>query len=63
MHYENILQLNNVLMKLNGINFNYEYFSLTTSAPNLRKIEIYIKPFLSDKDLLFISGFYNLESV
>lgn len=60
---KNILHLNSVLMKLNGINFNYEHFFLTTSAPNLRKIEIHKKPLLSDKDLLFISGFYNLESI
>lgn len=60
---KNLLQLNNVLMKLTGINFNYEHFFLTTTAPNLRKIEIHKKPLLSDNDLLFISGFYNLESV
>lgn len=60
---KNVLHLNNVLIKLRGIHFNYEHFFLTTSAPNLRKIEIHRKPFLNDKDLLFISGFYNLESV
>lgn len=60
---KNFLHLNNVLIKLNRIHFNYEYFFLTTSAPNLRKIEIHTKPFLNDKDLLFVSGFYNLESV
>lgn len=60
---KNVLHLNNALMELNRIHFNYEYFFLTTSAPNLRKIEIHTRPFLNDKDLLFISGFYNLESV
>ncbi len=60
---KNILHLNTLLMKLRGIHFNYEHFFLTTSAPNLRKIEIHTKPVLNDKDLLFVSGLYNLESV
>ncbi len=60
---KNVLHLNNIIMKLRGINLDYEYFFLTTSAPNLRKIEIHTKPLLKDKDLLFLSGFYNLESV
>lgn len=60
---KNVLHLNNILIKLRGIHFNYEHFFLTTSAPNLRKIEIHIKPPLNDKNLLFISGFFNLESV
>ncbi len=60
---KNVLHLNNILIKLRGIHFNYEHFFLTTSAPNLQKIEIHIKPVLKDKDLLFISGLYNLESV
>lgn len=60
---KNVLHLNNILIKLRGIHFNYEHFFLTTSAPNLRKIEIHIKPPLNDKNLLFISGLFNLESV
>lgn len=60
---KNVLHLNNILIKLRGIKFDYERFFLTTFAPNLQKIEVHTKPLLNDKDLLFISGFYNLESV
>lgn len=60
---KNVLHLNNICSKFKGLNIDYERFFLTTSAPNLRKIEIYQKRILNDKDLLFISGFYNLESV
>lgn len=60
---KNVLHLNNVLIELDGTNIDYERFFLTTVAPNLRKIKINGKHLLNDKDLLFISGFYNLESV
>lgn len=60
---KNVLHFNTILIKLRGIHFNYEHFFLTTSAPHLRKIEIHTKPILNDKDLLFISGLYNLESI
>lgn len=60
---KNVLHLNNIITSLNKININYELFFLTTSAPNLKKIEINGKRILNDKDLIFISGFYNLESI
>ena len=60
---KNTLHLDSICLKLEKTNIDYEHLFLTTSAPNLRKIEICGKKFLNDKDLLFISGFYNLESV
>lgn len=55
--------MNSVLAELRGIDINYERFFLTTTAPNLRKLVICRKPMLNDQELLFISGFYNLESI
>lgn len=60
---QNLLHLNSVLAELRGIDINYERFFLTTTAPNLRKLVICRKPMLNDQELLFISGFYNLESI
>lgn len=59
----NILNLYNICLNLSETNINYEHFFLTTSAPNLRKIEIIGKKYLNTQDLLFISGFYNLELI
>lgn len=61
---KNVLHLNNICTHFDRLqNMDYEHFFLTTVAPNMRKLEIYSNPRLKDKDLLFISGFYNLESV
>lgn len=61
---KNVLHLNNICTCFDRLqNMDYEHFFLTTVAPNMRKLEIYSNPRLNDKDLLFISGFYNLESV
>ena len=63
---KNVLNLNNIITIFRGIDIDYEYFFLTTSAPNMRKLEIYRSPKyskLKNNDLLFISGFYNLESI
>jgi hypothetical protein len=60
---ENVLHLNNVCTNFNRVDIDYERFFLTTDAPNMRKIIINGNNILNDKDLLFISGFYNLESV
>jgi hypothetical protein len=63
---KNLLHLNNQVLELSGVNMNYELFFLTTDAPNMRRLDIYRCPKLKklqNKDLLFISGFYNLEAV
>lgn len=61
---KNVLHLNTIVVKFECVkNMDYEHFFLTTDAPKMRKLEIYGKQRLQDKDLLFISGFYNLESV
>lgn len=63
---KNVLHLNNIITRFIRINMDYELFFLTTDAPKMRKLEIYRSykyPRLKDKDLLFISGFYNLESI
>lgn len=61
---KNVLHLNNICTHFDNLqNMDYEHFFLTTDASKMRKLEIYSKPRLQDKDLLFISGFYNLESV
>ena len=63
---KNVLHLNNIITRFIRINMDYELFFLTTDAPKMRKLEIYRSPKyprLKDKDLLFISGFYNLESI
>lgn len=61
---KNVLHLNNICTYFDRLqNMDYEHFFLTTVAPNMRKLEIYSTPRLKEKDLLFISGFYNLESV
>lgn len=61
---KNVLHLNNICTYFDELqNMDYEHFFLTTVAPNMRKLEIKGKTELNDKDLLFISGFYNLESI
>lgn len=61
---KNVLHLNNICTHFDNLqNMDYEHFFLTTDASKMRKLEIYSNPRLKDKDLLFISGFYNLESV
>lgn len=63
---KNLLHLNNQVLELFGINMDYELFFLTTDAPNMRRLNIYRCPQLNrlkNKDLVFISGFYNLEGV
>lgn len=63
---KNLLHLNNQVLELFGINMDYELFLLTTDAPNMRRLNIYRCPQLNklkNKDLLFISGFYNLEGI
>lgn len=59
----NVLHLNNIVTIFRNIDINYEYFFLTTDAPKMRKIEINNHSKLTNNDLLFLSGFYNLESV
>ena len=59
---KNVLNLSCDVLELYGVNLNYEKFFLTTNAPKLRKIKIHNCK-LSNKDLLFISGFYNLEYI
>lgn len=54
------------ILTLNDIDLDYEAFFLKTDAPKMRKLEIFHskkKDLLGTKDLLFISGFYNLEYV
>lgn len=60
-----LLHLYNVILKFDKVELNYETFILTLDAPNLRKLDIVRSrnKRLSDKDLLFISGLYNLESI
>lgn len=59
-----VLHLDSVVATFEEVKkINYELFFLTTDAPNLKKIEIKRNPRLKDKELLFIFGFYNLESI
>ena len=59
---KNTLHLNSVIIKFEETNIDYEHFILTTSAPKLKILFINNKrKIYRDKDLLFISGFYNLE--
>lgn len=60
---KNLLHLNNQVLELFGINMDYELFLLTTDAPNLRRLNIHHNPQLNNSELLFISGFYNLEGI
>lgn len=63
---KNLLHLNNQVLELIEINMDYELFLLTTDAPNMRRLNIYRCPQLNrlkNNDLLFISGFYNLEGI
>lgn len=60
------LNLDCEILVLDNVDINYECFFLTTNASKLRKLVISRtkhKKWLSHKDLLFISGFYNLESI
>lgn len=60
------LNLDCTILELCNVDIDYEKFFLTTDAPKLRKLEINRtrhKKMLSHKDLLFISGFYNLEFI
>lgn len=56
-----LLHLYSVTLTMNQINIDYEKFMLMLDAPNLRKLVIFNTKDLTDKDLLFISGLYNLE--
>lgn len=62
---KNMLHLYNIILKFYNVNIDYEMFMLMADAPNLRKIEInrFRNKLLTNNDLLFISGFYNLESI
>lgn len=63
---KNLLHLNNQVLEFFGVDMDYEKFLLTTDAPNMRRLNIYRCPRLNrlkNKDLLFISGFYNLEGI
>lgn len=54
------------ILTLEGVNLDYERFFLSTNAPKIRKLEIHryrSQKLLSNKDLLFISGFFNLEYI
>lgn len=54
------------ILTLEDIDLDYESFFLKTDAPKMRKLEILHskeKDFLRTTDLLFISGFYNLEYI
>lgn len=54
-----------VILKMEGVNLDYERLFLTTNAPKMRKLDIYKDKGkrLNSQELLFISGFYNLESI
>lgn len=61
-----ILNLLCDILTLEDVNLDYEAFFLKTDAPKMRKLEILHskeRNFLRTKDLLFISGFYNLEYI
>lgn len=61
-----LLHLYNIITKFQEVNINFEKFFLTTDAPNMRRLNIHRCPrfpSLKNKDLLFISGFYNLEGI
>ncbi len=54
------------VLTLENINLDYEMFFLKTDAPKMRKLEIFQskkKNLLKTRDLLFLSGFYNLEYI
>jgi len=61
---KNSLNLNCTVLELKKVNIDYEHFILTTKAPNLRRLDIINSRFICrHRDLLFISGFYNLEQI
>lgn len=60
---KHLLHLNNKVLELSKVSMNYELFLLTTDAPNMRRLNIYCFDKLKNSDLLFISGFYNLEGI
>lgn len=61
---KNVLNLLHCIsLKLNNVNLDYERLFLTTNAPKMQKLDIYKNKHLSSKELLFISGFYNLEYI
>ena len=60
---KHLLHLNNKVLELSEVSMNYELFLLTTDAPNMRRLNIYCFDKLKNSDLLFISGFYNLEGI
>lgn len=60
---KHLLHLNNKVLELSEVSMNYELFLLTTDAPNMRRLNIYCFDKLKNNDLLFISGFYNLERI
>ncbi|MBQ8193462.1 MAG: hypothetical protein IJZ46_05275 [Bacilli bacterium] len=60
-----MLHLNNVVLSLKNVSYDYELLFLMLDAPNLRKLDILRGNgnYLTTKELLFISGLYNLESI
>lgn len=63
---QNVLHLACEVLELEEVDLNYEYFFLTTCAPKVRRVDIHKKKkeeCLGQKDLLFLSGFYNLEAI
>lgn len=62
-NYTGVLHLLCEKIHLRNVKTNYEKFFLMTSAPKVKKIEISNIENLLHEDLLFISGFYNLEEI
>lgn len=63
---QNTIHLYCKMLKFTNITMDYERFFLTTDASKLLKLEIIqekSKNRLTHKDLLFISGFFNLKSI
>lgn len=62
---KNALNLLCNILEIENVDLDYERFFLTTNAPKVRKLKILRtrEKVLKTKDLLFISGFFNLESI
>lgn len=62
-NFSNILHLDCEDIKLNNVNIDYNLFFLKTLAEKLKELTIESETPLNDKDLMFLSNFYNLEEL
>lgn len=62
-NFDGVLHLDSKMLTMDQVDINYELFFLKTFATNLTSLTIKNETPLTERDLRFMTGFYNLESL